>query len=274
MRKDMKKVLCERPRTHSDAGYHDVRSAENRGDIDLLPHHQGMRMPYIRGFGEDSKDFTDLIGPLYRFLWGCVGRPWNEVWSEICQQVPSNNTVDGHLKDHVRREIDIHTYVADNVVYVLPGGFSRRAEPFGLFVDPRNGLLRAASDNRHNSWYRTPRPIQVHHRGEVYWQGDDGILYPLKDWRNAAGRYPLKLIDDQTEAVLIKGIWYRVVFALVPAPREVVVYSTGDEPVRKLVHYPQWDVLTGTMVSTGSYRAKKQQLSSAGLRRLGLRNIT
>ena len=32
MRTDMKKVLCERPRTHSSDGYHDVRRYERRGD--------------------------------------------------------------------------------------------------------------------------------------------------------------------------------------------------------------------------------------------------
>lgn len=84
-----------------------VRRAENRGDLEDLP---------------------------------CVGRPWNDVWSEICKAVPSGNTVDDHLKGHVKDFIDSKTYVVDGVVYVR-SRWGTGHEPDRLYVDPRDGLI-------------------------------------------------------------------------------------------------------------------------------------
>jgi hypothetical protein len=45
--------------------------------------HEGMRLPY----GYNTKDQTDLLGP----LWGClrknVGTPWDLVYADICRNL-------------------------------------------------------------------------------------------------------------------------------------------------------------------------------------------
>ena len=106
MRPDMKKVLTERPRYGSRRDYHEIRRRENRGDYEDLPAFQGMRAPHLRNYG--GKEFSDHVMPLIRYLWSCLGRRWDDVWSEISAQVPSGNTIDAHLKSHIDSEIELH----------------------------------------------------------------------------------------------------------------------------------------------------------------------
>lgn len=52
-----------------------------------------------------NKSFADRISPLKRFLISKVGKPWNDVWKEICQN-NDNSSVPGfnrgwHLRHHV-----------------------------------------------------------------------------------------------------------------------------------------------------------------------------
>ena len=275
MRADMKKVLTERPRGHGAYSYNDFRQRENAGDYDDLPSHQGMRRPY----GWDRKEFSDLLGPLQRFLRNCVGRPWDDVWSEICQAVGSGNTVDQHLRGHVEQEVETNTVVVDGRVmsYGRFGGGSL-GEPWRLYVDPRDGLIYAAEDRR-SAWkavkYETVEGLQ-------YRQGDDGLLYP-PDWgrvtdyyypprryHRTTGRYPLKVIDDQY-AMLIDGIWYWIEMAETPPPCDVGYVQDGAAKTRR-VFYARYDFVRGEDIQEGRYHAAKRQMCSRDLRRHGLRN--
>ena len=240
MRKDMKKVLCESPRSHSWDGYGYIRAAEKRGDYDDLPSYQGMRRPY----GYDHKEFTDHITPLIRYLWSCVGRPYDEVWSEICATVPSNNTVDSHLKDHVRGEVETNTFIVNDEVFVHGRYGSGSSKPHGLYVDPRDGLIHASVVDRHHTRRNNWRGEKVVHiNGSTYTKGDDGVFYPARRWHSPDKYpYPFKPIDKHAEAVKIDGIWYRFVFSIVPNPKTITVYEYGEQR-SKVVKFPKQDVL-------------------------------
>lgn len=259
MRADMKKVLTERPRYGSAYNYNDLRQRENRGDYDDLPCQQGMRMPY-RKIGE-YKQFNDLIGPLVRYLHGCVGRRWNDVWSEVCQQVGSGNTVDQHLRSHVMMEVDIHTVLVNGEVYAY-SAYSGLIKPYKLYVDPRDGRLCYAGDQP-NKW-KAYKTVTVD--GLWYRVGDDGLHYPEVRSYRASGRYPLKVIGER-RAMLIDGIWYWIETAVTPPPEDVL---TG-ETVRR-VFFARYDFVRRQNVQEGRYYAGKRQMASRDLRRYGLRN--
>src|SRR5439155_17170159 len=87
------------------------------------------------------------LGPLRRYLLAQVGRPWDKVFSEICERVNRNSAVQDHIRDHVA------DYVVTHVVWI--DGVLCKAEPYGvgtplsslyytalLYVCPRTGLLR------------------------------------------------------------------------------------------------------------------------------------
>lgn len=53
------------------------------------------------------KDFTDKLGPMYRWLRSQVGRPWSEVRSEVFQKFDIRTTAGRHiLFDHLLRSVE------------------------------------------------------------------------------------------------------------------------------------------------------------------------
>lgn len=261
MRADMKKVLCERPRRGGIYSYHDVRQRLNHGDPDALPSHQGMRRPY----GWETKEFNDLIGPLRGYLRHSVGRPWDDVWSEVCQQTSSGNTIDEHLRGHVMREVETYTFVKDGEIYCYGQYYSKWRKVDGLYVDPRDGLLCVTPEKGY-CWKEKRITIDGLH----YRKGDDGLLYPTNWFRGNEARFPLKMIGDQ-KAMLIDGIWYWIEMAETP-PSRLVEYVRDGVVQRRRVYSARQDFVTGEFVNEGRYHADKRQMASRDLRRHGLRN--
>ena len=256
MRADMKKVVTERPRSNARYAYSDYRHRDNHGDFDNLPSHQGMRRLY-----SDHKTFSDLLGPLRGYLRGCVGRPWDDVWSEICQVVKSGNTVDQHLRSHIMYEVELHTRIIDGKAYA-DGRYGRgRYEIVGLYVDPRDGLVH----HNDNTPGRAIRTVVVD--GIRYRPGDGGVLYPVS--RNSRS-YPLKLVG-RDKAMHIDGIWYWINVAETPAAYDAPYIKDGKALTRRIFS-PRYDFITGEYVKEGRYHAGKRQMCARDLRRHGLRN--
>lgn len=135
MREDMHKVIVERPR-------HKPRAAsKGRGRVaDDMPSHRSMASDYQRN--DHQKGQTDLLGPLRRYLRKQVGRPWNDVYSELSTK--RGGFLGRHLRQHARDFVWID-------VELDPKGRPkrrRRSWPYfepkrgDLFVDPVTGLLR------------------------------------------------------------------------------------------------------------------------------------
>ena len=263
MRTDMKKVLTERPRIGHGRSYHDIRARHTRADFDDLPSKEGMRRPYS-SHDDERKEFNDLIGPLRRFLHSCRGRRWDDVWSEICAQL-SNNTVDSHLKDHVLRDVDIHTRMIDDKVFVNTrwGGIR---EPVGLYVHPETGLV--CGDDWQRGWWKTHQQNKtVYHDGLGYEELENGILHPYGYRHDARYGYDRKLIGREKEAFRVDGIWYWAVFATVP--ESTMRTENGYIKVNTICT----DIVTGKQKNTGErYRANKLQMASRDLRKYSLTN--
>lgn len=262
MRADMKKVLTERPRVGGRYSYHDIRSRDKRLDPDDLPSHEGMRYPY----GYDNKEFSDLLGPLRRYMHGCIGRRWDDVWSELCANVRADSTSGDHLRQHALRECERHTYVVDDKVLVKGYSFYRGwGEADGLYVDPRDGLIHYKEPRHHYHHYEKPIVVD----GLAYSRRDDGVLLPHANWRRH-GKYAIKVIGDR-RAVWIAGIWYWAVMADVPPPVSVPYLVDGVTKYRT-VEFPRYDFVLGDNVKSGRYHVSKRQMSSHDLRRHGLVN--
>ena len=61
------------------------------------------RLPVARGlqYGYDTKELSDLINPLRRYLRSCIGRPWAEVHSELSRKLDRRSVAGSHIWDHV-----------------------------------------------------------------------------------------------------------------------------------------------------------------------------
>jgi hypothetical protein len=130
MRDDMARVIVERPRIPAFS-----RKGRTR-PLEELPHHEGMR----RGHAErgERKTLNENLQPLRRYLERQVGRPWDKVYSEIAAGLRVTNTVQQHVRDHLR------DFVAVKPRRLCYGWLGR---PNGLlwhqplYVDPVTGLL-------------------------------------------------------------------------------------------------------------------------------------
>jgi len=102
MRPDFDKLLTERARIGHSMKYHKVRNKKNRkNDAENLPAKEGMKASHKK-YGRDWKYLNENLQPLVRFLNKQVGRPWNDVYSEIRKMMGKNpNAVKGHILQHL-----------------------------------------------------------------------------------------------------------------------------------------------------------------------------
>jgi hypothetical protein len=102
------KVLTERPRAGGGAR---IQPAANFKNVDFRDGDDGplpkLDMGRKRKYGYDAKELTDLINPLRRFLEKNVGRPWDKVWSEICEGIDATSTTGRHLREHVEWMVEL-----------------------------------------------------------------------------------------------------------------------------------------------------------------------
>lgn len=152
MRADMGKVLVERPRLGRSRaakwpgkGYR-KRMKKYFDAGDSPPQREGMKVSY----GFNTKFFNEHLGPLRRFLNSNVGRPWDKVYSEICQHVDRGNVVQKHILTHLFDYVVVNTVLIDGEPCRGERGWSHYyGEPLRTsdrrdrwYVCPKSGLLR------------------------------------------------------------------------------------------------------------------------------------
>lgn len=265
MREDMSKVIVERPRQ----GGHGKHGRPL--PVDQLPARQGMR----RGYGS-KKRLNENLAPLKRYLAAQVGRPWDKVYSEIAAHLRADNTVQQHVRDHLRdvvatrprRGVEARWYRRD-----LPPGIWFQP----LYVDPRDGILKRTDRLPEvKALRRAPAPVR------------ERIRVPL---------------GPDRELRRIRGLWFEVRIAPLPRAEYELVAVTRQVKrqgrmvdisvrIRRLVTAPVYDAVAGRWIPVGpevdDYRGRaeflarnpdgvyaigKRTLSRAELRRHDLVNL-
>ena len=135
MRRDMARKLVERPR--HGAGW--KRKGRAR-PLEELPGREPMSM------GRGSKGFGENLAPLRRFLERRVGRPWDEVYSEIRARLGPKSTVHVHVLVHLGQMVEKRPVLIDGRPH-HPHASRGRYWPLGrarrscLYVCPETGTL-------------------------------------------------------------------------------------------------------------------------------------
>jgi hypothetical protein len=143
----MAKVVTERPRRgHGNSSKKwGRRLGKNEHDAE---DHGPTRAPIARRhqYGWNAKEFSDLLGPLRRYLRKQVGRPWNKVWSEIVRNLDSRSLSGQHIFDHIRWEVEQHVFLRpDGNLY--RNRWSELVPVSGLYVHPSTRLLCYARES-------------------------------------------------------------------------------------------------------------------------------
>jgi hypothetical protein len=139
MRADMHKVVVERERHGS------TRKSRKWGQrLAFVPDAEYDDQPKFvssarrRQYGYDSKRFSDVLGPLEGFLQSNLGRPWDNVFSELRQGLDVRKVTGRHIFDHLEWMVERECWIgADRKVYEYPRGY----EVIGFYVHPRTRLL-------------------------------------------------------------------------------------------------------------------------------------
>ncbi|HEY8027597.1 MAG TPA: hypothetical protein VIF60_23860 [Burkholderiaceae bacterium] len=269
MRDDMFKVIVERPRLVNSNGYSgDGRPYRDREDGPLR---LGMKKGY-----NSKKYLNENLRPLQRFLESRVNRPWNKVYSEICENIDTRNTVKQHILQHIEDFVIVKTGWEDDgdgghvTAYLDYGGHSRLEEVNrALYVHPLTGIL--LRNRKYLSRSAKNRKIR---------EADD-----------AARSTTHRVISRRVQLHCIEGIWYELDLREIPPAQRIPYHHSGEARIRT-VYSPVWDVMRQCRVDGGSlsvdwsvprryrafygdpnlYAASKRQLGAKELRKHGLTN--
>jgi len=143
MRKDMKDLIVDTSRHKYGEKIKSSVSGMDLEQMESLPTKAGIR----RNHTDYGFSFGDRLTPLWEFLKKNVGRPWNEVYSEICQCADSRSIRGYHLREHVQ------DYVTGSGGQEHLSRYYSRSGPF--YVDD-DGLLCFQDYRRYR--YRKPSP--------------------------------------------------------------------------------------------------------------------
>jgi hypothetical protein len=179
----MFKVIVERPRWGLVGGCSDEPKGHRRR-LDRIPEDERPRFESSargRRYGYGCKESKANLAPLRRFLRSRVGRPWNDVHSEICEHVSPDSAVKSHVLDHVRREVISDVVIVDGVPHYGPSvrPYVRLPIEDDLYVHPETGRLCLAP-RRPRPERDTPRFIPHPTDGSRQFHRLDGIWYEVR----------------------------------------------------------------------------------------------
>ena len=247
MRNDFTSVIVERARygrsrVHAkaarfNAGLGLSLNQDSDSDLDDLGQdatHQSMNAPWRH----NRKEKRIHLAPLRRYLRAQVGRPWNDVYSDVChtfQGVVSNGD---RLTNYIDWDVELNVRVrTDDGELITERGYSVGGNT--LYVHPETGILTLSPT--------TPR----------------------RRWKNKP-RFEMVAIDNEHKLVNVDGLWFVVTLATIPGvevserPFDVVLgqavfaddikYAWGNE------FYRSW--------GPGLYACHKRQANSREIRRL------
>jgi hypothetical protein len=185
MRWDMYEVIIERPRSGSRTRGFKGRDGERMRDLADPENARTFESTSRKRGG--SKYLNENLAPLYRFLRSRLGRPWDEVHSEISATLRLTSAVQKHVLDH------LHDMVHTNV------------------VKDGERLIE------HGDW-GVREVDRYYRRGLFYVCPDTGTLkeHPSKKWQRPKEPLTVIKVSPVVQYRKIGEIWYSVTLAPVP----------------------------------------------------------
>lgn len=200
MRKDMDKVLVTTPRVGSDWKNKEVkkhRRMMREREYDSLPRHSSMK-PKSRSW-DDRKQLNEYLKPLVRYLAKNCKRPWNKVYSEICENMDRRGVVQAHIFQHLFDYVELNPVFENGKPHSTGyGGLYQLYKTGWTFYVDKHGLLKEPKERR------TP-------------------------WKPAESNPNLIKTKDDCVFIIRReedGVWFRIEYAS-PIERREYYASTG-----------------------------------------------
>lgn len=278
MRSDIAKLIVERPRSGGPGELDSTYRAEvhwatlrQEGREEDSPSREHIR----RKWGWDRKTFNDYLAPIRGFLRKSVGRPWDDVWSEISKHLKLGSTTQRHVLGHVFDYVEIHTIKqADGSITDSKGQPIRSWRYDNFYVDPDTGLLceveRKPSKNR---WrWRPTFPVVRFHRIDGIWYEVGYSRAPVIGVGWAVSGHVFSTREKLEEWLAVNYDFYRGYV------REVKRYGYASDVVvrdRMADFSRQYGRENSHWLDGGTiYCSSKRQAGKKELRKFGLRTLT
>jgi len=224
MRNDMRHVLIDRPRHKSWENGHERNKYKSNDEE--APNKETIRP---KGRGVDRKDLSDNLAPLFRFLKSNVGRPWNKVYSEICENISLDSTLQRHILVHVKHAVHQDVEMGeDGLPYSVVKYYYNDNRPLmsrghwdSFYVNPNTGILCVC-----------PRQKKETKKSQV-------TLITLPDNKLIQYRLVTKSKwSDKTRSFVRVTSWWGIELAKRPEPTKHTIYTR------------EWDCVKGCLVVT------------------------
>lgn len=89
-----------------------------------------------------GKELSDVLNPLYGYLRKQIGRPWDDVYSELCQNLDRRSVSGNHVFQHLWGFVERYCYVEDDVAYDnIAHRWIEKSTVDGMYVHPETGIL-------------------------------------------------------------------------------------------------------------------------------------
>jgi len=219
MRQDMTKVFHEPGRQKSGWNKRNgTKCSAQRHGLESIPNHEPIRRDWDSGSAES-------YGPVRRYLLSCVGRLWNDVYSEICQSVKVNNLPGYNLHQVIDRMVAKHVHMIKGEAYD-DGGARVSGSYRPVWVHPDTGILMGS-----------PKPV-----------------YKNTAYRSTRVNEQVE-IDPLHKLVKIKDLWFEVTFAPLPEPK--IVSAAAEGALKTLADPLPRDIVMDWIASNQKTTAKK-----------------
>tara|TARA_Y100000034_G_scaffold58968_1_gene71791 strand:- start:126 stop:836 length:711 start_codon:yes stop_codon:yes gene_type:complete len=197
MRKDMDKLLVTTPRIGSSWKNREIKEARRsarEGAYDSLPGFSSMK-PKSRKWDE-RKEFNEYLKPLVRYLKKNCGRPWDKVYSEICENMDRRGVVQDHIFQHLFQFVEVRPIFKNKKPHSTGyGGLSRLYKSGWTFYVDKAGTLREPKEKR-PPWKEEERNsnlIKTDDDSVFLLKRSDGTWFrvSLEDWPQDADEYQI-----------------------------------------------------------------------------------
>ncbi|MFA6211300.1 MAG: hypothetical protein WC714_17835 [Candidatus Obscuribacterales bacterium] len=196
--------------------------------------HQSMNAPWRH----NRKEKRIHLAPLRRFLRAQVGRPWNDVYSDVCHTFKGVVSNGDRLTNYIDWDVELNVRVRESDgELITERGYSVGGNT--LYVHPESGILTLSPTSARRRYKRKPR-------------------------------FEMVSIDNEHKLVNIDGLWYVVTLATIPGdevserPFDVVL---GRAAFAGDIKY-SWDNDFHHTWGGCRYAAQKRQANSREIRRL------
>lgn len=138
MRADMNTVVHDVYRHGRSLTLKPGRKARN---AEMLPVREGMRRRYHAAWGRSMKEQSESFVALRRYLNKQVGRPWNDIHSELRKNFDVRSRPNQRVLEKVQWWVTTAGLFVENGQVLHAGGYGPALPPAGLYVHPVSGLL-------------------------------------------------------------------------------------------------------------------------------------